>query len=357
MSNVQSGKWVFVDAKSREVEIDHCLFEDKKINLTQEKGCQLIQFKVLNKKERHHIHHNHFRNLPKGQVNNGYETIQVITNGNPKDPKGGNCETVIEDNLFERCNGESEIISIKSNGNVIRRNTFRGCEGALVFRHGDKNHAVGNFFFGDGEAGSGGVRLQGSDQVVANNYFNGLGLAAIAMMDGTPDDLYIRVERAQILHNTIFNCHYGLEVGLNHSLHPNGTVPSKCLIGNNIIVANRNVEFQAIRLVQDDQPEDWTWTGNVVQGELGIPPVQGIAVQNAYLLLKETGLNIPSEKTPSAAPVTNRDDLKVDLLGTPRTGKYTIGAIQYSIASAASTMLSEKQVGPHAESLTARELK
>ncbi|MDP6359289.1 MAG: chondroitinase-B domain-containing protein, partial [Planctomycetota bacterium] len=130
MSNIESGKWITGSSGNRNIEIDHCLFEKKENNRKLSSNCQLFQIMVRNKGEGHHIHHNHFRDIPKGKTSNGFETIQLMTAGNPKDPKGGDCGTVIEDNLFERCNGEGEIISVKSSWNIVRRNTFRECRGS-----------------------------------------------------------------------------------------------------------------------------------------------------------------------------------------------------------------------------------
>jgi poly(beta-D-mannuronate) lyase len=357
MSNVRTGKWIQVAAGSYKVEIDHCLFEKKDINRKMKRGCQLIQIVVLNKKEKHHIHHNHFRDIPKGG-GNGFETLQLITRGNPFDPPAGHCETLIEDNLFERCNGESEIISIKSNGNIIRRNTFRACNGSLVFRHGDSNVAAGNFFLGTGEKGSGGVRLQGTDHVVANNYFHGLANFGVTMMDGTPDNLYVRVERANILFNTFVNCKYALVVGANHSKHPNGTVPRQCVIANNIFFAGKDGGSeekdisQAVKLVQDDQPEEWNWVDNIVQGKLGISLTSGIRSQDPHLRFLKNGLAIPTDKTPSAKQLVK--DLRwteVDLFATTRGGRKTTGAVQFPVKSLAAGPLTEKMVGPDVSDL------
>ncbi len=357
MTNVQNGQWVIVSAGSREVEIDHCLFEKKESNKTLSKGCQVLKIGVLNKGEKHHIHHNHFRDIPKGKTGNGFETIQLITQGNPFDPKKGDCKTVIEDNLFERCNGEAEIISVKSNGNVIRRNTVRACAGSLVLRHGDANVAAGNFFFGDGEKGSGGVRLQGVDQVVVNNYFQDLGQAAIAMMDGTPDNLYVRVERATVAHNTVVNCGYAMEIGLNHSKHPNGTVPKDCVIAGNIFFSQGDGERKAIRFVQDDQPEGWVWVDNVVKGDLGSPPCEGIVTGDPQLAIVDKNVALPTKDTPMSKHTLNDvNALSGDLFGNPRKNVRTIGCVQFPVERQDKGPLTEKQVGPDAaEPLSTRD--
>jgi len=349
MSNIETGKWVTNDPTSRNIEVDHCLFEKKENNLKRSRDCQLIQIIVQNKGEGHHIHHNHFRDIPKGK-GNGFETVQLITQGNPFNPTGGDCGTVIEDNLFERCNGEAEIISVKSSGNIVRRNTFRECRGSLVLRHGHRNLAVANIFIGGKETGSGGIRLQGKDQVVANNYFYGLRYG-VAMMDGTPDDLYVRVERAKIIHNTVVNCKSALSVGHNHPKHPNGTVPSLCVIANNLFVGNpKDEESRIVEYVQGDKPEGWTWANNVYSATLGIPPTAGIRSGTHGLRLEKGHLLLPTLRTPSAKePVPGVKAAEKDMCGVSRGTTATVGAIQFSNKMTAVKPLAGKQDGPEAK--------
>jgi poly(beta-D-mannuronate) lyase len=42
----------------------------------------------------------------------------------------------VANNLFEKCNGEVEVISSKTNFNEFRNNVFYKCEGYLVTRQG-----------------------------------------------------------------------------------------------------------------------------------------------------------------------------------------------------------------------------
>lgn len=347
-SDVKTGKWVRILPGSSNIEIDHNIFQNKKINLELERGCQLLQIVVRNKNEQHHIHHNLFHDIPQGS-GNGFETVQLITENNPFDPPSGSCNTVIENNLFERCNGESEIISVKSNGNLIRGNTFRACRGALVLRHGDDNVVTGNYFFGDGEKGSGGVRLQGTGQVVANNYFYNLEQFGVGMMDGTPDDLYIRVERASIVFNTFINCNKTMEVGLNHSNHPNGTVPKNCNITGNIYYSdnNHNDDQLFIIFVQGDQPEGWKWVDNVAFGKPMLKKIKGIQAKNPHLKFLENGLAVPSKKTLSANQSVISKYTEVDLFGVKRGEKKTIGAIQFPVNGFGNGPLTEEKVGPN----------
>ena len=345
-SDSKATKWVRVLPGSSRIEIDHNLFENKNINRTA-RSCQLMQIIVLNQNEQHHIHHNLFRDIPEGN-GNGYETLQLITRGNPFDPPPGDCHTLIEQNLFIRCNGEPEVISVKSNGNLIRGNTFRACRGSLVFRHGDNNVAIQNSFFGDGEPGSGGVRLQGTDQVAANNFFHGLGQFGIGMMDGTPDDLYIRVERANILFNTFINCGNTMVIGINHPRHPNGTTPKDCLIAGNIYY---NVNEQPlVEYIQDDQPENWTWEDNVAFGATTRMNMTGISEINPHLDIQESGLAYPTDETPFVnSDLYKNELLNADLLGQERKDNRTLGAIQFPVRDKKMGILTEEMVGPVAE--------
>jgi poly(beta-D-mannuronate) lyase len=330
------------------VEIDHNLFENKTNNREMDRNCQLMQIVVRNENERHHIHHNLFRDITKGKTGNGFETLQLITENNPFDPPGGLCNSLIEDNLFLRCNGESEIISVKSNGNLIRRNTFRASQGSLVLRHGDDNVVTGNFFFGDGEKGSGGVRLQGTGQVVANNYFFGLGQLGLGMMDGTPDDLYIRVERAQILFNSFINCEKNFVAGINHSSHPNGTVPKDCLIAGNIFYSDKDDGPENfIEFIHNDQPENWKWINNFVFGAAVPENIEGLIKMNPFLELTENRIALPTARTPEVEMgIEVPEAITSDLYGVKWKGRRTPGALQFPVSEQGTTIKSEKQVGP-----------
>lgn len=342
MDNLEAGQWLKVDSLSRNVEIDHCLFERKENNRVMEKGCQLLRVDQTNTNESHHIHHNHFRDIPKGKNGNGYETIQLMTVGNPRDPKGGGTGNVIESNLFERCDGESEVISVKSNGNLLRGNTFSHCRGELVLRHGHRNVVDGNWFLG----GGGGVRLQGQDQVVINNYFDGLTGSGLAMMDGTADGGYFRVERALVAHNTFADCRQTFNIGLNHSMHPDGTAPRACTISNNILYQEKEAKNRLITFVKDHEPEEWTWQGNIHHGALGIAPRKGLQESSAFVKSGAAQLLLPTGQTPAFGRAgCNRNELAVDLAGKARPEKGTAGAFQHGLKPNRAMPLGAQDVG------------
>ncbi|MDC6636593.1 hypothetical protein OEZ81_27000, partial [Leclercia adecarboxylata] len=66
--------------------------------------------------------------------------------------------TVVENNWFEQCDGEVEIVSNKSGGNIYRGNVFQDSRGSLVLRHGHGNRVERNVFLGHGKAHTGGGR-------------------------------------------------------------------------------------------------------------------------------------------------------------------------------------------------------
>jgi poly(beta-D-mannuronate) lyase len=81
---------------------------------------------------------------------------------------------VVEHNLFERCNGEGELIGIKSHRNIIRGNTFKDCNGAVSIRDGNYNSVYGNAFIALDEPRAAGVRIHGKHNAFVNNYLYGI---------------------------------------------------------------------------------------------------------------------------------------------------------------------------------------
>ncbi len=155
----------------------------------------------------HRIDHNYFGKRPV-LGSNGGETIRIGTSHYSMFES----KTLIADNYFENCDGEVEIISIKSGGNVVRGNVFDASQGTVTLRHGDGNLVERNVFFGRGKDHTGGIRVINADQTVRDNYMEGLrgtGFAsALTVMNGVPDspvNRYIQVTNARIEHNSILD--------------------------------------------------------------------------------------------------------------------------------------------------------
>ncbi len=122
---------------------------------------------------RHTIERNHFLDRPRytgPEDANGFETIRIGTS----DVSMLSSQSVVHENLFERCDGEAEIVSNKSFDNTYTNNTFLESKGTLTLRHGNNALVEGNFFLGNNVSLTGGVRIIGEDHTVRNNYFENL---------------------------------------------------------------------------------------------------------------------------------------------------------------------------------------
>lgn len=155
----------------------------------------------------HRIDHNYFGPRPV-LGSNGGETLRVGTSHYSMFDSA----TLIEDNVFDRCDGEVEIISIKSGGNTVRGNLFLRSAGALTLRHGDGNLIERNVFLGDGKDHTGGIRVINRNQTVRQNYMEGLrgdGFAsALTVMNGVPNspvNRYVQVQNALIERNSVLD--------------------------------------------------------------------------------------------------------------------------------------------------------
>ena len=195
----------YVHLYGKDNRVDGCSFLGRK-NL----GVTLIV--MLNYEEcienGHLIENNYFGPRPV-YGSNGAETIRVGTSQQCH----RNSRTVIRNNVFDKCNGEVEVVSIKSGENVIENNVFYECQGVLALRHGDRNVAEGNLFIGNGVRNTGGIRIVGEDQIVRSNRFYGLTgdrfFSALALMNAVPNSLpnrYMQVKNVKVEDNVFVDC-------------------------------------------------------------------------------------------------------------------------------------------------------
>ena len=337
-------KWVSLYGFSNRVE--NCAFTGKS-NL----GTVLIVWLDQNpdRPGHHYIGHNYFGPRPPLAVNGG-EAIRLGTS----DLSLNNSRTTVEANLFDRCNGDAEIISSKSCENLFRGNTFLECEGALSLRHGHRSTVEGNFFLGRGRPLTGGVRIVGADHKVHNNYFSELtGTSArspLSIMQGlvnSPLNGYDQVFRASVVHNTFYQCTNSILMGLvgtlSGSTNPTTLPPVDCVLANNIILQ------PAGKLVdQRIEPVNCLWQGNVFFGtSLSITNPGGILIADPQLFLAGDGLMRLNPASPAAAAAQGLYPyITHDMDGQPRTGARDSGADQISAAPILNRPLVLTDVGP-----------
>jgi poly(beta-D-mannuronate) lyase len=151
--------------------------------------------------------------------------------------------TTIKNNFFEYCDGETEIISIKSCGNKVVGNVFKECQGAVVLRHGNNNTIEGNLFYGNDKEGTGGVRVINEGNWIVNNFMShckGQGfrspLAIMAGVFNSPANRYLPVRDAVIANNTFLNCGpFSISEGKDAE---RSVDPKNVLLLNNLFYAN-----------------------------------------------------------------------------------------------------------------------
>lgn len=113
------------------------------------------------------IEYNLFRNLPGIENENGkMDKGEAIKVGDSKLHLKA-FGSIVRYNLFEKCQGDAEVITNKSCCNIYHHNTFRLNIGLLVLRHGIYNVVRDNVFLGRYN----GIRLYGKKQLVKNNFF------------------------------------------------------------------------------------------------------------------------------------------------------------------------------------------
>lgn len=203
--------WIAVFGKNNRV--DHNYFAGK----TNKGPTLVVRLNTPESRENGHvIDHNFFGHRP-SLGGNGGETIRIGVS----DYSRTRSETIIARNYFERCDGEVEIISNKSEGNTIAENVFYESRGAVVLRHGGDNTISRNIFFGNGVTDTGGVRIINENQTVQDNYFEGLRgqkfLSALTIMNGVPNspiNRYHQVKNATVSNNSFVDiASIGLAVG------------------------------------------------------------------------------------------------------------------------------------------------
>ena len=200
---MQENYWVSLSGKRNR--IDHCSFENKN-------NLGVLMAVILDddrsRENFHSVDHNYFgQRLPLGS--NGGEIIRIGVSQHCE----FNSNTQVIDNFFEHCDGETEIVSVKSCSNVVRNNLFKECQGSVVLRHGNYNTVENNIFLGNDKEGTGGVRIINKGQWVVNNYFyhcRGKGFRSpLSVMNGVPNspaNRYVAVTDAVVANNSFIEC-------------------------------------------------------------------------------------------------------------------------------------------------------
>ncbi|MFD4390162.1 chondroitinase-B domain-containing protein, partial [Streptomyces sp. NPDC058495] len=255
-------------------------------------------------------------------------------------------DALVEYNLFERCDGDPEAISVKSSGNTIRYNTLRDSKGGIVLRHGNATTVAGNHVLG----GENGVRLYGNDHLVVNNHISGTTSRGIVIGSGTTRDHHAgetteerrgndACDRAVVAHNTLVG--NAATISGESRTHE----PRDVVVADNILVASSG------SLVNLGTTSGFTWQGNILWGSAanGTIPAGGFRRVDPLLRKDADGVHRLTAASPAvdAATLTS-PAVTEDADGHARGTARDVGADEYSTLAPTRRPLTTADVGPNA---------
>jgi poly(beta-D-mannuronate) lyase len=288
-------------------------------------------------KNKHQIVNNHFGPKPRTGGPHG-ETLQIGDSGTSMTPS----ELNVENNFFERCNGEVEIISSKSNNNTFKNNIFFECEGSLVLRHGNYATIDGNIFIGnDNSAFIGGVRVVNTGHWIQNNYFYKIKgdefRSALAVMNGIPKsplNRYNQVTDVVVAYNSFVDCKspWQFSVGANtdkSDVLPASEIrsarPVRTIFANNLIYNNVADEFP----VKNYNKVDGVTFKNNILNSKNNSEVQneGIQTTNFEMTKLSDWLYVPTQNNTNVYVGFDFENITTDVFGTLRNNNNALGAV------------------------------
>ncbi len=290
-------------------------------------------------KNYHKITNNYFGSRPpKGGPS--AETIQIGNSFTSMAPS----YTLVANNFFDRCNGEVEVISSKTNFNEFRNNVFYKSEGSLVTRHGNYCIVDGNYFIGDTNSEQiGGVRLIGTGHWVTNNYFYNLKgkvfRSPLAVMNGIPKsplNRYIQVTDVVVAHNFWVNCTSPLQFGVGSNVDQKDVLPAseirserpiRTIVANNLIY---NVKADKHPIVAHDSLDGISFKSNLINNQGVSFKHDSVFKQEDFSIAKlEEDIFIPTNDLPDVALYNGFefDQITEDLFGNSRENNNKVGAI------------------------------
>ncbi|SEF35742.1 Chondroitinase B [Amycolatopsis pretoriensis] len=276
-----------------------------------------------------HVHHNYFYNHQFGGTNGG-ESIRLGLS----DRQSYTANALIENNLFEKADGDSEAISVKSSDNVVRYNTIRDSKGYIVLRHGNRSTVEGNVLFGSG------IRFHGNDHKIVNNYVANSGDRAIVFGSGDEADsgptskLHDRPDRVTVAYNTV--------LGSKSVIDGDGGdfKPKDCVVADNIVKGTSGT------LVTLPSGSTVKYEGNITFGGTAGIPSRNV---DPKLVKDAAGLYRPASGSPAInAGVGSYPFAAKDFDLQARSGAYDVGADEYFASGTTRVPLTKADVGPAA---------
>ncbi len=281
------------------------------------------------------IHHNYFLNFPDQGGANGAETLQFGLSGFSLSTSN----SIVEYNLFEKCAGENELISVKASGVILRYNTIRDCPAQFTLRHGNFNQVYGNYFFN-----TPGLRIFGDDHLIYSNYFENcsmginIGNGDGEVADGAQLTAHDRPDRVLIAFNTLVNN----KANIVQSGRKNGLGATTITVTNNIVMGGGPAATIAGPYTQP------SWEGNIIfkTNGAGDMPEGSYTNTNPKLAKDASGKFHLQKGSPAIdAAKGNYAAVTVDMDGQPRKLPLDVGADEMSDAVIIARALEPADVG------------
>ena len=270
--------------------------------------------------ERLWIHHNYFKKQKNQGGRNGAEAFQFGLSGFSL----SSSKSIVEYNLFEDCDGENELISIKASRVTVRYNTIRNCPAQFTLRHGNFNEVYGNYFIN-----TPGLRIFGDDHLIHSNYFEScsiginIGNGGAEVADGAPLTSHDRPDRVIIAFNTLINN----EKNIIQTAREKGLGSTNITIANNLIYGGGSAASIVGPVVNH------VWEGNLIFNTKGAGDMPaGTYTNTDPKLIKDASGEYHLEKNSPAinSGKGNYSSVLSDMDGQPRKTPLDIGADEFS---------------------------
>ena len=352
--------WVFFSGDNNVV--DHCYFKGKS-------NLEPVIGNAIDDSRHNSVEHSLFKNVPYVPQANGREIIRVWGSGKVEERDDDGAYFTIEENLFDHADGEGvEIISLKSNHNVVRHNTVIATRGGINIRRGNFNSVQENVVLGQGIDGAEGLRMSGRDNVVAGNFVSGCGYGIrVACGEFIADSLtpayspdvkpngkknnqvriptYPQVVRLTLANNVVASCSgLDLEIGSDYKKHwpvsQQVLIPENCRIENNRFVRPHGGASVAVTAAETMSPLERFkfkpnhFAGNVLVGASTAP--EGFVQQPA-----DGGAETPERY--ALKPLTLQDVGPAWVIALRSAGKFAIEDAVASVPTAAPETLKKKK--------------
>jgi len=156
--------WVYFKGNSNTV--DSCYFKGKS------NGQPLIG-NDQNDSRHNTVSNSYFKDIPYVANENGREIFRIWGYGRSEEMGDDGARFSIIKNVFDHADGEGvEIISMKSNRNIVSDNLILSSRGGIVCRAGNFNVIKNNVILGNGVKGATGIRVSGRNHSVTGNYIS-----------------------------------------------------------------------------------------------------------------------------------------------------------------------------------------